>query len=97
MELARELGRIREEVGCLKGQLKEIRAANLRLQKEVKEGVEEHGLMEEDLEASSSIAVTVYQSHARYAITPLRTIPVPRRVTMTALTSGSSRCQELPD
>ena len=76
MELARELGRIREEVGCLKGQLKEIRAANLRLQKEVKE----RGLMEEDLEASSSIAVTVYQSHARYAITPLRTIPVPRRV-----------------
>ena len=49
LELARELGRIREEVGCLKGQLKEIRAANLRLQKEVKEGVEERGLMEEDL------------------------------------------------
>ncbi len=33
MELARGLGRIREEVGCLKGQLKEIRAANFRLQK----------------------------------------------------------------
>jgi hypothetical protein len=50
LELARELGRIREAVGCLKGQLKEIRAANLRLQKEVKEGVEERRLMEEDLE-----------------------------------------------
>jgi hypothetical protein len=31
LELARELGRVREEVVCLKGQLKEIRAANLRL------------------------------------------------------------------
>ncbi len=50
MELARELSRVREEVGCLKGQLKEIRAANLRLQKEIKEGVEERRLMEEDLE-----------------------------------------------
>src|SRR5215211_8248033 len=39
--------------------------------------------------ASSSIAVTVYQSYARYATTPLRTIPVPSRVTMMALTSGS--------
>lgn len=39
LELARELGRVREEVGYLKGQLKEIRAANLRFQKEVKEGV----------------------------------------------------------
>lgn len=39
MKLARELGRVREEVGYLKGQLKEIRAANLRFQKEVKEGV----------------------------------------------------------
>lgn len=54
MELARELGRIREEVGCLKGQLKEIRAANLRLQKEVKEGIEERRLMEEDLELRAS-------------------------------------------
>jgi hypothetical protein len=50
-ELAWELGRIREEVGCLKGQLKEIRASNLRLQKEVKEGFEERRrLMEEVLE-----------------------------------------------
>ncbi len=39
LKLARELGRVREEVGYLKGQLKEIRAANLRFQKEVKEGV----------------------------------------------------------
>ncbi len=39
LELVRELGRVREEVGYLKGQLKEIRAANLRFQKEVKEGV----------------------------------------------------------
>ena len=54
MELARELGRIREEVGCLKGQLKEIRAANLRLQKEVKEGIEERRLIEEDLELRAS-------------------------------------------
>jgi len=54
LELARELGRIREEVGCLKGQLKEIRAANLRLQKEVKEGIEERRLMEEDLELRAS-------------------------------------------
>ena len=41
LELARELGRAREEVGKLAGQLKEIRATNLRLQGEVKEGTKE--------------------------------------------------------
>lgn len=41
VELARELARAREEVGRLSGQLKEVRATNLRLQKEVKDSVEE--------------------------------------------------------
>ena len=41
LELARELARAREEIGRLSGQLKEVRAANSRLQKEVREGVEE--------------------------------------------------------
>ncbi len=41
LELARELSRAQEEVGRLSGQLKEVRATNLRLQKEVKESVEE--------------------------------------------------------
>ena len=51
LELARDLARAREEVGRLSGQLKEVRATNLRLQKEVKEGVEERRrLLEEVLE-----------------------------------------------
>ncbi len=41
VELGRELAHAREEVGLLSGRLKEIRATNLRLQKEVKEGAEE--------------------------------------------------------
>ena len=41
LELARELARAREEVGKLSGQLKEVRATNVRLQKEMKEGAEE--------------------------------------------------------
>ncbi len=39
--LALELARAREEVGRLSGQLKEVRASNARLQKELKESVEE--------------------------------------------------------
>ncbi len=51
LELARELARAREEVGHLEGQLKEVRATNLRLQKEVREGAEERRrLTEENLE-----------------------------------------------
>ena len=41
LELARELARAREEVGRLSGQLKEVRATNVRLQKELKEGTGE--------------------------------------------------------
>ena len=40
--------------------------------------------------------VTVTLFHETYDISPLRTIPTPNMVTMTALTSGSSRCQGLP-
>ena len=51
LELARELACAREEVGHLEGQLKEIRATNLRLQKEVREGAQERRrLTEENLE-----------------------------------------------
>lgn len=51
LELARELARSREEVGHLSGQLKEVRATNLRLQKEVKDsGEERRRLTEEVLE-----------------------------------------------
>jgi predicted RNase H-like nuclease (RuvC/YqgF family) len=39
--LALELARAREEVGRLSGQLDEVRASNMRLQKELKESVEE--------------------------------------------------------
>jgi hypothetical protein len=39
--IARELARAREEVGRLSGQLKEVRASNVRLQKEIKDSVEE--------------------------------------------------------
>lgn len=39
--IAQELARAREEVGRLSGQLKEVRASNVRLQKEVKDSVEE--------------------------------------------------------
>lgn len=49
LELARELARSREEAGRLSGQLKEVRAVNLRLQKEVKEGVEERRRLTEEV------------------------------------------------
>ena len=49
LELALELARAREEVGRLSGQLKEIRATNLRLQKEVREGVEERRRLTEEV------------------------------------------------
>ncbi len=49
LELARELARAREEAGRLSGQLKEVRAANLRLQKEVREGVEERRRLTEEV------------------------------------------------
>ena len=39
--VALELARAREEVGRLSGQLEEVRASNARLQKELKESVEE--------------------------------------------------------
>ncbi|HEX2742088.1 MAG TPA: hypothetical protein VHM69_16725 [Rubrobacter sp.] len=39
--IARDLAAAREEVGRLSGQLKEVRASNVRLQKEIKESVEE--------------------------------------------------------
>jgi len=41
LALVQELARSRGEAGRLEGQLKEVRAANLRLQRELKEGVEE--------------------------------------------------------
>ena len=51
LELARELARAREEVGRLSGQLKEVRATNLRLQKKVRNaGEERRRLTEEVLE-----------------------------------------------
>jgi chromosome segregation ATPase len=49
LELARELARAREEIGRLSGQLKEVRATNLRLQKEAKEGTEERRRLTEEV------------------------------------------------
>lgn len=49
VELARELARAREEVGRLSGQLKEVRATNSRLLKEVREGVEERRRLTEEV------------------------------------------------
>lgn len=49
LEMARDLARAREEAGRLSGQLKEVRATNLRLQKEVKEGVEERRRLTEEV------------------------------------------------
>jgi plasmid maintenance system antidote protein VapI len=49
LELARELARAREEAGRVSGQLKEVRATNLRLQKEIKEGVEERRRLTEEV------------------------------------------------
>ena len=49
LELVRELARAREEIGHLSGQLKEVRATNLKLQKEVKEGTEERRRLTEEV------------------------------------------------
>jgi chromosome segregation ATPase len=49
LALARELARAREELGRLSGQLKEVRAANLRLQKEAKESTEERRRLTEEV------------------------------------------------
>ncbi|CAA9459734.1 MAG: hypothetical protein AVDCRST_MAG14-2226 [uncultured Rubrobacteraceae bacterium] len=49
LELARELARAREEVGRLSGQLKEVRANNLQLQKEFKVSVEERRRLTEEV------------------------------------------------
>lgn len=49
LELARELAHAREEVGRLSGQLKEVRATNLRLQKEAKESVKERRQLTEEV------------------------------------------------
>jgi hypothetical protein len=49
LELARELARAREEAGRLSGQLKEVRVTNLRLQKEIKEGVQERRRLTEEV------------------------------------------------
>lgn len=49
LEFARELAHAREEVGRLSGQLKEVRANNSRLQKEIKESVEERRRLTEEV------------------------------------------------
>ncbi len=49
LELARELARAREEIGHLSGQLREVRATNLKLQKEAKEGTEERRRLTEEV------------------------------------------------
>jgi chromosome segregation ATPase len=49
LDLARELAHAREEAGRLSGQLKEVRATNVRLQKEIKEGVEERRRLTEEV------------------------------------------------
>ena len=49
LELARELAHAREEFGRLSGQLKEVRATNLMLQKEAKESTEERRRLTEEV------------------------------------------------
>ncbi len=49
LELARELAHVREEVGRLSGQLKEVRTASLKLQKEVRDSVEERRRLTEEV------------------------------------------------
>ncbi len=49
LELVRELTRAREEIGHLSGQLREVRATNLKLQKEAKEGTEERRRLTEEV------------------------------------------------
>jgi chromosome segregation ATPase len=47
--IARELASAREEVGRLSGQLREVRASNIRLQKELKGSVEERRRLTEEV------------------------------------------------
>ena len=47
--IARELARAREEVGRLSGQLREVRASNVRLQKELRGSVEERRRLTEEV------------------------------------------------
>ena len=47
--IARELARAREEVGRLSGQLREVRASNVRLQKELKGSAEERRRLTEEV------------------------------------------------
>ena len=47
--IARELAAAREEVGRLSGQLKEVRASNVRLQREARESVEERRRLTEEV------------------------------------------------
>ena len=49
LEFARELARAREEIGRLSGQLKEVRASNSMLQKEIGESVEERRRLTEEV------------------------------------------------
>ena len=49
LELARGLARAREEVGRLSGELKEVRATNVRLHREAKEGAEERRRLTEEV------------------------------------------------
>jgi hypothetical protein len=47
--IARELAKAREEVGRLSGQLREVRASNVRLQKELRGSVEERRRLTEEV------------------------------------------------
>jgi chromosome segregation ATPase len=47
--IARELASAREEVGRLSGQLREVRTSNVRLQKELKDSVEERRRLTEEV------------------------------------------------
>jgi hypothetical protein len=47
--IADELARSREEAGRLAGQLKEVRATNLRLQREMKDSIEERRRLTEEV------------------------------------------------
>ncbi len=47
--IARELAGAREEVGRLSGQLREVRASNVRLQKELRDSVEERRRLTEEV------------------------------------------------
>jgi chromosome segregation ATPase len=47
--IARELAKAREEVGRLSGQLREVRASTVRLQKELRDSVEERRRLTEEV------------------------------------------------